>query len=105
MTIGNRTGASGQHHGSTVTDPRREPDPHPAADDLRRAEAGGGNRTGARRRHAPREAKEIDKKEIQEKIRQTQAKLAGSGGRGKSLKAKYRRANAKKWPNRPAAKN
>ncbi|MBC7830056.1 MAG: translation initiation factor IF-2 [Chitinophagaceae bacterium] len=39
-----------------------------------------------------REAKEIDKKEIQDKIRETQAKLAGSGGRGKSLKAKYRRA-------------
>ncbi|HVY74347.1 MAG TPA: translation initiation factor IF-2, partial [Puia sp.] len=43
-------------------------------------------------RHAPREQKEIDKKEIQEKIRETQAKLAGTGGRGKSLKAKYRRA-------------
>jgi translation initiation factor IF-2 len=39
-----------------------------------------------------REVKEIDSKEIQEKIRQTQAKLAGSAGRGKSLKAKYRRA-------------
>ena len=52
---------------------------------------GAGNRRGDNR-HAPREAKEIDKKEIQEKIRQTQAKLAGSGGRGKSLKAKYRRA-------------
>ncbi len=39
-----------------------------------------------------REVKEIDEKEIQEKIRQTQAKLAGSAGRGKSLKAKYRRA-------------
>ena len=38
-----------------------------------------------------REDKEIDQKEIQEKIRQTQAKLAGAGGRGKSLKAKYRR--------------
>lgn len=35
--------------------------------------------------------REIDQKEIQEKIRQTQAKLAGSSGRGKSLKAKYRR--------------
>jgi translation initiation factor IF-2 len=60
--------------------------------------AGGGHQGGGhgnRRndpRHAPREAKEIDKKEIQEKIRQTQAKLAGAGGRGKSLKAKYRRA-------------
>jgi len=52
---------------------------------------GGGNRRSDPR-HAPREAKEIDKKEIQEKIRQTQAKLAGAGGRGKSLKAKYRRA-------------
>ncbi len=38
------------------------------------------------------EDKEIDQKQIQEKIRETQAKLSGSGGRGKSLKAKYRRA-------------
>jgi translation initiation factor IF-2 len=56
---------------------------------------GGAGQGGNRRpdpRHTPREAKEIDKKEIQEKIRQTQAKLAGAGGRGKSLKAKYRRA-------------
>jgi translation initiation factor IF-2 len=42
-------------------------------------------------RNAPREVKEIDEKEIQNKIRETQAKLAGTGGRGKSLKAKYRR--------------
>jgi len=47
-------------------------------------------RAGAPNRN-PREVKEIDKKEIQDKIRETQAKLAGSGGRGKSLKAKYRR--------------
>jgi translation initiation factor IF-2 len=40
----------------------------------------------------PREDKVIDEKEIQEKIRETQAKLAGAGGRGKSLKAKYRKA-------------
>jgi translation initiation factor IF-2 len=39
-----------------------------------------------------REDKTIDAKEIQEKLKQTQAKLAGSGGRGKSLKAKYRKA-------------
>ena len=50
--------------------------------------AGGGQRPS----FLPREQKEIDKKEIQDKIRETQAKLAGSGGRGKSLKAKYRRA-------------
>ncbi|PWT74906.1 MAG: translation initiation factor IF-2 [Bacteroidetes bacterium] len=51
---------------------------------------GGGHRRPDQR--PTREVKEIDKKEIQEKIRQTQAKLAGTGGRGKSLKAKYRRA-------------
>ena len=35
--------------------------------------------------------KVIDEKEIQEKLKQTQAKLAGAGGRGRSLKAKYRK--------------
>lgn len=34
---------------------------------------------------------EIDAKEIQEKIKETQAKLAGGGTRSKNLKAKYRR--------------
>ena len=64
---------------------------------------GGFNRGGQQQRppqrqgHRPtvdrRQAdKEIDQKEIQNKIRETQAKLAGAGGRGKSLKAKYRRA-------------
>jgi translation initiation factor IF-2 len=57
-------------------------------------------RTGARPGLSPRggprptisrEPKEINEKEIQNKIRETQAKLAGTGGRGKSLKAKYRR--------------
>lgn len=57
---------------------------------------GGFNRSArpapGRRGDKRREVKEIDEKEIQEKIRETQAKLAGSGGRGKSLKAKYRKA-------------
>lgn len=58
-----------------------------------RGGAPGGNRTGGGRGPAVRrEDKEIDQKAIQEKIRETQAKLAGTGGRGKSLKAKYRRA-------------
>jgi len=47
-----------------------------------------GNRRDTR---GKREDKLIDEKEIQEKIRETQAKLAGAGGRGKSLKAKLRR--------------
>ena len=55
--------------------------------------ARGGNRTsGGRNAATSQEDKEIDQKAIQEKIRETQAKLAGTGGRGKSLKAKYRRA-------------
>src|SRR6185503_5977896 len=54
---------------------------------------GGGHGHGGRRDTRPtREEKVIDEKEIQEKIRETQAKLAGAGGRGKSLKAKYRKA-------------
>lgn len=61
----------------------------------RGGQGGGGNRAGGNRSGGPatrREDKEIDQKAIQEKIRETQAKLAGTGGRGKSLKAKYRRA-------------
>ena len=61
----------------------------------------GGNNTGGGRfnrgsnagTHAGRrEDKVIDAKEIQDKLKETQAKLAGAGGRGKSLKAKYRKA-------------
>ena len=54
--------------------------------------AGGGNRADRNAPRGTRDDKEIDQKAIQEKIRETQAKLSGSGGRGKSLKAKYRRA-------------
>ena len=57
---------------------------------------GGNAGPGRFNRNAPavarRDDKEIDQKEIQDKIRETQAKLAGAGGRGKSLKAKYRKA-------------
>ena len=54
----------------------------------RPGQAGGG------RRNVPQtaEQKEIDQKAIQDKIKETQAKLSGQGGRGKSLKSKYRRA-------------
>ncbi len=53
-----------------------------------RGRTGGGGRRDSRGR---KEDKLIDEKEIQEKIRETQAKLSGAGGRGKSLKAKIRR--------------
>lgn len=54
----------------------------------------GGNRFNNNRTAAPaaRGDREIDAKEIQDKIKETQAKLSGGGGRGKSLKAKYRKA-------------
>jgi translation initiation factor IF-2 len=50
--------------------------------------------SGGGRRNVPQtaEQKEIDQKAIQDKIKETQAKLSGQGGRGKSLKSKYRRA-------------
>ena len=54
-----------------------------------------GGRFNNNRNAAPpprREDREIDAKEIQDKIKETQAKLSGGGGRGKSLKAKYRKA-------------
>jgi translation initiation factor IF-2 len=50
------------------------------------------NRPGTSAGTGRREDRVIDAKEIQDKLRETQAKLAGSGGRGKSLKAKYRKA-------------
>lgn len=70
--------------------------PRGAGGGFNRTGAGGARPAGTGRsaggRDLRREDKEIDAKEIQEKIKETQAKLAGSGGRGKSLKAKYRRA-------------
>jgi len=55
---------------------------------------GGPNRFGNNRPATPgrREDREIDAKEIQDKIKETQAKLTGGTGRGKSLKAKMRKA-------------
>ncbi|MFV0605282.1 MAG: translation initiation factor IF-2 N-terminal domain-containing protein [Niabella sp.] len=62
------------------------------------ARKGGGFNKGGQRdhrgrgHHHHREEKQIDEKEIQEKIRETQAKLAGGGGnKQKSMRAKARR--------------
>ena len=52
---------------------------------------GQGQRTGQRPAFAKREEKQIDEKEIQRKIQETQAKLSGGGGKGKGVKAKLRR--------------
>lgn len=92
--------------GTPVTGPNRPI--QPANNRNNQPQTGGGAQGGSNRnnnRHTPhqrgggganrdhrKEEKEIDAKDIQEKIKETQAKLAGAGGRGKSLKAKYRRA-------------
>lgn len=69
--------------------------PHPGPGFQRNAgqrpPGGQGGRFNRHTPSTPREEKEIDQKEIQDKIKETQAKLAGTGGRGKSLKAKYRK--------------
>lgn len=57
-----------------------------------RPAGGHGHGHGRNDRFAPRhDEKEIDQKQIQDKIRETQAKLTGQSGRGKSMKAKLRR--------------
>ncbi len=55
----------------------------------RSGQSGGGGRFTPTRRGDKREVKEIDEKEIQRKIQETQAKLSGGRG-GRSLKAKRR---------------
>lgn len=70
----------------------------------------GGDRRGGGDRRNPRNApasgtpqqQEVDAKAIQDKIRQTQAKLAG-GTRSKSLKAKYRRNKREEMAEKRAA--
>lgn len=52
----------------------------------------GNQRPPQQRGNVRREDKLIDEKEIQRKIQETQAKLAGGTGKGKSVKAKLRRA-------------
>ncbi|HEX5153202.1 MAG TPA: translation initiation factor IF-2 [Parafilimonas sp.] len=59
---------------------------------------GGGNRD-----RRPMPDREIDQKEIQEKIRETQARLAGATGRGKSLKARHRREKKHEAAENPEA--
>ncbi|MCW3115400.1 MAG: translation initiation factor 2 [Segetibacter sp.] len=80
----NRPGGAGQ--GGGFSRPGGGPRP-PAGQGGQNA-----NRFGPRSTDKRKDDKEIDQKEIQDKIRETQAKLAGGAGRGKSLKAKYRKA-------------
>ncbi len=64
------------------------------------AGSGGGVRGGRNDRPAQQE---IDTKEIQKKIQETQAKLAGGGSRNKNLKARYRRNKREEMAEKRAA--
>jgi translation initiation factor IF-2 len=68
--------------------PGQRPDNRPGGD--RRGPAGRDGRRDMRNAPVSAQQQEIDTKAIQDKIRETQAKLTGST-RGKNLKAKYRR--------------
>jgi len=54
-------------------------------------------------RNVPVADQEIDAKAIQDKIRETQAKLSGGGARNKNLKAKYRRNKREEMAEKRAA--
>ena len=69
----------------------KEADKKQGGGNFNRGRSAGGNRRDNRGGGGRREEKLIDEKEIQDKIRETQAKLTGGAGRGKSLKAKLRR--------------
>lgn len=81
---------------------------------------GGGNRPGDNRggnrnnnndrrnnnpRHSnqPAQPQEVDQKAIQDKIRETQAKLSGNTGKGRNLKAKYRKSKREEMAEKRAA--
>ncbi len=61
------------------------------------------NRGSGRNGRVVHTEQEIDTKAIQDKIRETQAKLAGGGARNKNLKAKYRRNKREEMAEKRAA--
>lgn len=63
------------------------------------------NNNNPKRNFTPRDQQpqEIDAKEIQDKIRETQAKLAGGNQKGKNMKAKYRRNKREEMAEKRAA--
>lgn len=88
----NRPPVGGQRSGTTggSTGPRIQINRNPGGNN-RNGQQGGGHGHGRNDRFQRTDDKEIDQKQIQDKIRETQAKLSGQSGRGKSLKARYRR--------------
>ena len=90
---GNRPTLGAQRTGQTApAGPRIQINRNPGGGgNSRNGQTGGGHGQGRNDRFPRADDKEIDQKQIQDKIRETQAKLSGQSGRGKSLKARYRR--------------
>ena len=90
---GNRPALGGQRTAATAASstPRIQINRNPGGGNNRNGQQGGGHGHGRNDRFQRPEDKEIDQKQIQDKIKETQAKLSGQSGRGKSLKARYRR--------------
>ncbi|RYD99671.1 MAG: translation initiation factor IF-2 [Sphingobacteriales bacterium] len=61
------------------------------------------NRPPNRFNNQPAQPQEVDQKAIQDKIRETQAKLAGGAGKGRNLKAKYRKSKREEMAEKRAA--
>ncbi len=87
QAAGAQTGNNQQRGGMQVQRPGQGGQNRPGGGQ-NRPPAGGNGRA---RIDIRRDDKEIDAKDIKDKIKETQAKLSGGSGRGKSLKAKYRR--------------
>ena len=93
IIIGKKPGSPGNAPLPDTRGPRPGGDNRGAPAAGARGPQQGGNRFQRTATGTPvrREDKVIDAKEIQEKLKQTQAKLSGGSGRGRSSKAKYRK--------------
>jgi translation initiation factor IF-2 len=97
-TGNNRGNNNNRPGGNTGGGPRRD------FNNNRSGPAGNNANRGDRRgRPTPVVEQEIDAKAIQDKIKETQAKLSGGGSRNKNLKAKYRRNKREEMAEKRAA--
>jgi translation initiation factor IF-2 len=110
-TGGNQQGHQGNRNNNNTNRPGVKPNDAPRAVYNRPGNnQAGGNRNNNTRGPINRTGgaanggdQEIDAKAIQDKIRETQAKLAGGGARNKNLKAKYRRNKREEMAEKRAA--
>lgn len=99
----NRNRPHGQGQGTGGPRPGGGPGNRPGGGYQGGQNRGGDNRRPGPGRGVPAPDQEIDAKAIQDKIRETQAKLSGGGARNKNLKAKYRRNKREEMAEKRAA--